>query len=559
MWQEPIFDRTNADTLTVRAGQSNIENHKGALNYQDLNRIEQNFQYVVQHLFDNAMVVPHTKREYTETTFECVEQEVSVLPDGYTQLEYIESTGTQYIDTGVIATQNTGYEIDFLTNSQLVQSESFGAILCCIKSGTNRFGFDTYTSYDGGSLYYGSTIHNPDIIVGKRMTVSLMNGVLKTPSGETTLPANTFNVGASVALFARKWNTGTIDGYSKTRIYACRMYDGSVLIRNLIPCKNTSEIAGLYDLVEGKFYENAGTGNFRYVIKHKLPSGYTQVEYIQSSGTQFIDTGFAPNNNTRVVMDVQPLSVSSPEDSTVAMLFGARTAATSNNYAFAINFDKMRTDYNNAYDLVFSADPLSRVTIDKNKESTTVDAEILSYANAPFQAPVNLTLFALNHNGTVKWKASAKLYYCMIYDNGTLIRNYVPCVDPSGVAGLYDLINLEFYTSAGTDAFSVGPEIKLEIETVVTLEEITKTYTDWQEANIPWKSEIDRIRENFNSLTNLFLRSLNLPIFASSDYLMYSEVNDWERVSLVGKTMFDNMEKEYVYSGTIDCGGDRLL
>lgn len=86
-----------------------------------------------------------------------------------------------------------------------------------------------------------------------------------------------------------------------------------------------------------------------------------------------------------------------------------------------------------------------------------------------------------------------------------------------------------------------------------------REYTDWQEANIPWKSEIDRIRENFNSLTNLFLRALNLPIFASSDYLMYSEVNDWERVALVGKTMFDNMEKEYVYSGTIDCGGDRLL
>ena len=32
------------------------------------------------------------------------------------------------------------------------------------------------------------------------------------------------------------------------------------------------------------------------------------VEYIQSSGTQYIDTGFMPNNNARVVMDVQPLN-----------------------------------------------------------------------------------------------------------------------------------------------------------------------------------------------------------------------------------------------------------
>ena len=35
-----------------------------------------------------------------------------------------------------------------------------------------------------------------------------------------------------------------------------------------------------------------------------LPSGYKRLEYIQSTGTQYIDTGFKPNNNTRVVMDL---------------------------------------------------------------------------------------------------------------------------------------------------------------------------------------------------------------------------------------------------------------
>ena len=36
-----------------------------------------------------------------------------------------------------------------------------------------------------------------------------------------------------------------------------------------------------------------------------LPSGYRQVEYIQSSGTQYVDTGFAPNQDTRCVLDAQ--------------------------------------------------------------------------------------------------------------------------------------------------------------------------------------------------------------------------------------------------------------
>lgn len=88
---------------------------------------------------------------------------------------------------------------------------------------------------------------------------------------------------------------------------------------------------------------------------------------------------------------------------------------------------------------------------------------------------------------------------------------------------------------------------------------VTQTYTDWQEQNIPWKSEIDRIRENFNNLVDWFLRNLNLPVFEYRDYVMYTEVNDWERITQTGKDMFENMEKEYVLCGTLNCGGDRLL
>ena len=40
-----------------------------------------------------------------------------------------------------------------------------------------------------------------------------------------------------------------------------------------------------------------------------LPSGYKRLEYIQSSGTQYIDTGFKHNQNTRVVMHVKPVSI----------------------------------------------------------------------------------------------------------------------------------------------------------------------------------------------------------------------------------------------------------
>ena len=35
------------------------------------------------------------------------------LPNGYKRLEYIQSTGTQYVDTGVVATANTAIHFNF--------------------------------------------------------------------------------------------------------------------------------------------------------------------------------------------------------------------------------------------------------------------------------------------------------------------------------------------------------------------------------------------------------------------------------------------------------------
>ena len=87
----------------------------------------------------------------------------------------------------------------------------------------------------------------------------------------------------------------------------------------------------------------------------------------------------------------------------------------------------------------------------------------------------------------------------------------------------------------------------------------TTTYTDWQEQNLPWLSEINRIRANYTALVRLFLVGFGLPVFPESLYLDWQEVNDWERVAAVGKEMTENMKQEYIPCGTINSGGERLL
>lgn len=52
----------------------------------------------------------------------------------------------------------------------------------------------------------------------------------------------------------------------------------------------------------------------------RIPSEYQMVEYIQSTGTQYINTGFTPNQDTRVVCDFQVTEMSA------AFVFGSRTS-----------------------------------------------------------------------------------------------------------------------------------------------------------------------------------------------------------------------------------------
>ena len=45
-------------------------------------------------------------------------QATSILPSGYTQVDYIQSSGTQYIDTGVAPSTSTGIDITYIDNNQ---------------------------------------------------------------------------------------------------------------------------------------------------------------------------------------------------------------------------------------------------------------------------------------------------------------------------------------------------------------------------------------------------------------------------------------------------------
>lgn len=193
----------------------------------------------------------------------------SGLPLSYTLLEYAESTGTQYIDLGYKGNGNTKVEVKFKYHTATSASGSgrvFGsrnaaavdAFAIGSASGTAStnstvaffFGNQSYLVTDK-SLVLDEWL---DVIFDK--TTHNING---TDYGD---PYNdeTFETPQNLKLFGFD-NNGTM-GYGQVDIAYCKLWDNGVLVRDLVPAKNSSNVVGMYDLVSGQFFTNQGTGDF---------------------------------------------------------------------------------------------------------------------------------------------------------------------------------------------------------------------------------------------------------------------------------------------------------
>ncbi len=179
------------------------------------------------------------------------------LPSGYTKLEYIESSGTQYIDTGVSSfpAQSTRVILDVNWLSGL------GYYFGCTQSQRNWY----VEAFQSTKIYSGfldeSRSANIATVIG-RYTVDKngastnVNGVKIDHAG-----ANTY-ISKSIYLLANNGSSGVSGIADAARIYSCKISSSSGLIRQFVPCKNSSGEVGLYDEVNDVFYGNAGTGVF---------------------------------------------------------------------------------------------------------------------------------------------------------------------------------------------------------------------------------------------------------------------------------------------------------
>lgn len=184
---------------------------------------------------------------------------------------------------------------------------------------------------------------------------------------------------------------------------------------------------------------------------------YTPLSYIESSGTQYIDTGYKPNSNTRVVLSGSGFSLSGNNQG----LFGARAAFTEDTFCFLSTSSAYRSDYGTANDSVPQGTNLSSYfLLDKDKNVCKVNGTVVQSAVQTFTCSYNLYICAINTANTVdRIIDKVKIYYCQIYDNGVLVRDFVPA-KKSGIVGLYDRIEKKMYANSGTGEFKYGEVVE---------------------------------------------------------------------------------------------------
>ncbi len=222
--------------------------------------------------------------------------------------------------------------------------------------------------------------------------------------------------------------------------------------------------------------------------QNAIPDEYQAVEYLEGTTTsgssgQYIDTGFVPNQDTRVIADFEYTYVDNGRYFT-----GSEDA---NGYKQRYRFGTSGTNggtwaigYNNQ--IVYEGVPdTERHVLDFNKNIVSLDNNVLyEFSYGSFIGYGNIYIFAINTSGT-RAQGPEKVYSYKIYDNEVLVRDYVPCYRKSDhVAGLYDKVNNVFYTNDGSGTFVVGSDVDsgmfVDSETIVENGEAHTLYAKWE-------------------------------------------------------------------------------
>ncbi len=463
------------------------------------------------------------------------------LPE-YLRLSYIQSSGTQYINTQFVTTDRTAIDFDFTTLSDNGNHAYFcgdwatsGHLFVANSDANNTFRFFGTSSVSMGSFRSNTHFRLMTFPDGNAngKTVVMYDG----ESGAEIATADiglTHNNTGKMTLFA----TSSGQYAAKYKLHRFTLTHEGTVVRDLVPVKRTSDgEVGLYDLANSTFYGNDGSGTFVegevvvgeapvsdgclaidvsdgaaysvaglcnvsvdvvdsvldddcdlrcfgrnlkvsgtvYLKGHALKVNglacdgaivpeYQQLSYIQSSGTQYINTQFVTTDRTAIDFDFTTLSDNGNHAyfcgdwATSGHLFVANSDANNTFRFFGTSSVSMGSFRSNTHFRLMTfpdgnANGKTVVMYDGESGAEIATADIgLTHNNTG-----KMTLFATSSG---QYAAKYKLHRFTLTHEGTVVRDLVPVKRTSdGEVGLYDLANSTFYGNDGSGAFVEGDPV----------------------------------------------------------------------------------------------------
>lgn len=368
----------------------------------------------------------------------------------YNVVEYIESTGTQYIDTGLTMEKSTTMRMEI--SAQLTSNGNW--------AGVNGY-MQHQASLGGGSkglfvVDYNGNTHIENVY---------FNNTLKYTQDWTSGYSGAKNKVAVIGMGNAEntwWTNISSNRYAQVgKWYYIKVYRSDTLVRDYVPCvRNSDGVAGLYDKVENKFYTNSGTGSFGSgATTGGVVEEYQRVEYLDFTGGQIINSGVIPTRDTTT-------QVTFKTSTDGKWLFGSRTGYnTTDTYAM-----HLYTASNSLwYQIASSSTPQQSYNFSGNKVTVKVDKNYM-WVNGK---QLNSTAFSSSGFTTSSWPLyfgginekgsgtdrpfTGQIYDIKIWQGSTLVRDFVPVVrSRGGVAGMYDMVEGKFYANAGSGSFKAG-------------------------------------------------------------------------------------------------------
>ena len=194
---------------------------------------------------------------------------------------------------------------------------------------------------------------------------------------------------------------------------------------------------------------------------------YQEVEYIQSNGNQYINTGLIGHMNYKYEIEFQQL------DSSSYRIWGA---FGQNNY---VGYNMSITWISSSRGICWESQAsnqnyVSIGELDSNKHTIIIDDGYIIYDgvnkgrssghNSEFSIDKNIFLFTANPgDATPTSNLNGRIFSYKVWDNnGNIVQDFIPCYkipESDNIIGMYDIVNNEFYTNAGTGSFTKGPDI----------------------------------------------------------------------------------------------------